>query len=81
MSFLLTVAKMSEKILKFKNVVVDKKVFHKSKPLINLDLVNVGQILISDKFKYNDGGFKHFIDYKEYDITKPLYITLPQMSG
>ena len=80
MSFVLPVVKMSENILKFKNVAVDKKEFHKSKQLINLDLVNVDQILISDKFKYNDGGFKHFIDYKEHDIAKPLCITLPQMS-
>ena len=32
---------MSEKTLKFDNVVVNKKELHKSKKPINLDLVNV----------------------------------------
>ena len=43
--------KMSERTLKFDNVRVNKKEFHKSKQLINLDL-NVGQIIVSDKFKH-----------------------------
>ena len=71
---------MSEKTLKFNNIVVNKKEFHKYKQPI-LDLINVDQVVISDKFKYNDDGFKYFIGYKEDDIVKPLCISLPQMSG
>ena len=41
---------MSEKALKFDNIRVNKKEFHKSKQPINLDLVNVDQIVISGKF-------------------------------
>ena len=52
---------MSEKALKFDNTRVNKKEFHKSKQPIDLDLVNVDQIVISDKFKDSDGGFKYFI--------------------
>ena len=33
-----------------------------------------------DKFKHDD-GFKYFIDYKEGEIVKLLYIILPQMTG
>ena len=72
---------MREKTLKFDNIVVNKKEFHKSKQPINLDLVNVDQIVTSDKFKHSDDGFKYFIDYKEDDIVKPLCIILLQMSG
>ena len=72
---------MSEKTLKFDNIVVDKKEFHKSKQPIDLNLVNVDQILISDKFKHTDDGFKYFIGYKEDRIVKPLCIILPQLSG
>ena len=72
---------MSEKTLKFDNIRVNKKEFHKSKQPINLDLVNVDQIVISDKFKHSDDGFKYFISYKEGEIVKPLCIILPQMSG
>ena len=72
---------MIEKTLKFDNIRLDKKEFHKSKQPINLDLVNVDQIVISDKFKHSDDGFKYFIGYKEGKIVKPLCIILPQMTG
>ena len=78
--FLLTI-RMSKKTLKFENIKIGKKEFHKSKQPINLDLVNVDQIVISDKFKHSDDGFKYFIGYKEGEIVKPLCIILPQMSG
>ena len=68
---------MSEKTLKFDN----KKEFPKSKQPINLDVVNIDQIVVSDKFKNNGDGFKYFIDYKEEEIFKPLCIILPQMTG
>ena len=42
--------------------------------------MNVDQVVVSDKFKHNDDGFKYFIDYKEGQIVKPLCI-LPQMTG
>ena len=72
---------MSEKALKFGNIRVNKKTLQKSKQAINLDLVNVDQIVVSDKFKHGDDGFKYFIGYKEGKIVKPLCIILPQMSG
>ena len=58
-----------------------KKEFNKSKQSINLHLVNVDQIAVSDKFKYSDDGFKYLIGYKEGELVKPLCITLPQISG
>ena len=72
---------MSEKTLKFDNIRVNKKEFHKSKQPIDLDLINVDQIVVSDKFKHSDGGFKYFSGYKEGEIVKPLCIILPQMTG
>ena len=72
---------MSEKTLKFDNIRVNKKEFHKSKQPIDLDLVNVDQIVVPDKFNHGDGGFKFFIDFKEDDIVKRLCIILPQMTG
>ena len=72
---------MSEKTLKFNNIRVNKKEFHKSKQPIDLMSVNVDQIVISEKFKHSDDGFKYFIGYQEDEIVKPLCIILPQMSG
>ena len=43
--------------------------------------VIVDQIVVSDKFKRNNKGFKYFIGYQEGGIVKPLCIILPQMSG
>ena len=67
---------MSEKTLKFDNIRVNKKEFHKSKQPIGLDLVNVDQIVVSDIFKHSNGGFKHVIGYKEGKI-----VILLQMTG
>ena len=69
---------MSEKTLKFDSIKVNKTELPKSKQPINLDLVNIDQIVISDKFKHLDNGFKCFIGYKEDEIVKPLYIILPR---
>ena len=73
--------RMSEKALKFGNIRLKKKEFHKSKQPINLDVVNVDQIVVSDKFKHNDDGSKYFIGYKKGEIVKPSCIILPQMTG
>ena len=72
---------MSEKTLKFDNIEVNKTEFHKSKQPIDLNLVDTDKIVISDKFKRSDDGFKCFIGYKEDDIINPLCIILTQMSG
>ena len=72
---------MSEKTLKFNNIRLNKKEFHKSKEPIDLMSVNVDQIVVSDKFKHSDEGFKYFIGYQEGEIVKLLCIILPQMSG
>ena len=47
---------------------------------MNLDLVNLDQIVVSDKFKYNEDDFQNFIGYKEDEIVKLLCIILPQMT-
>ena len=72
---------MSEKTLKFNNIRLNKKEFHKSKEPIDLLSVDVDQIVVSNKFKHNNEGFKYFIGYQEGGIVKSLCIILPQMSG
>ena len=72
---------MSEKTLKFNNVTLNKKQFHKSKQPIDIKPVNVDQIVVSDRLKHSDDGFKYFIGYQEDEIVKLLCIILPQMSG
>ena len=72
---------MSGNTLKFNNIRLNKKEFHKSKQAIDLSLVTVDQIVVSDKFKHSDDGFKYFIGYQEGETVKSLCIILPQMSG
>ena len=72
---------MSEKTLKFNNIILNKKNIHRSKKPIDLLLVDLNQIVVSDKFQHNDKGFKYFIGYLKDEIIKPLCIILPQMSG
>ena len=49
---------MSEKTLKFNNIRLNKKEFHKSKEPMDLMSIIVDQIVVSDKFKHNNKGFK-----------------------
>ena len=53
--------KMGEKTLKFNDIKVNKKEFHKSKQPIELALVGTGKIVVSDKFRHSEEGFKYFI--------------------
>ena len=61
---------MITKASKFDNIEHNKNEFHASKQPIALDLVNINEVLISDKFEHSDKGFKYFIGYKEDDIIK-----------
>ena len=72
---------MNEQTLKFNSVRVNKKEFRKSKQVIDLSFVTVDQVVVSDKFKHGDDGFKYFIGYQESETVKPLCIILPQMMG
>ena len=56
---------MNEKTLKLDNIILNKKQFHKSKQPIHLSLVNVDQIVASDKFKHSDDNFKYFMGCKK----------------
>ena len=59
---------MSEKILKFNNIRVNKKEFHKSKEPIDLMSVNLNQIVVSDKFKHNNEGLCILLVTKKVEL-------------
>ena len=61
---------MIEKALKFNNIRLNKKEFHKSKEPIDLLSINVDQIVVANKFEHNNEVFKHFIGYQEGEIVK-----------
>ena len=71
---------MGEKTLKFNNIKVNKKEFHKSKQTTELDVADTGKIVVSDRFKHSEEGFKYFIGHQENEIVKTCII-LPQMNG
>ena len=61
---------MCEKTLKFNNIKINKKEFHKSKQAIDLDSVTTDKIVVSDKFRHSEEGYKYFIGYQEDEIVK-----------
>ena len=72
--------KISEQILKFGDIVVNKKGFHASKQAIALNFVNTNKIVVPDKFKHSDDGYKYFIGFLyDDDVFRSLCIILPQM--
>ena len=77
---------MREQTLKFGDIVLTKREFDASKQEIALNLVNTNKIVVSNKFKDSDDGFKYFTGYlhdddDDDDVIRPLCIILPQMRG
>ena len=72
---------MSEKTLKFSNIKINKKELHKPKQAVDLGSIITDKIVVSDKFRHSEEGFKYFIVYQDDEIVKPLCIILPQMNG
>ena len=70
-----------KKTLKFNNIRINKKEFHKSKQPIDLMSVNLDQIMYLTNFSIVTKAFKYFIGYREGEIVKSLCIILSQMSG
>ena len=73
--------KWEEKKLKFNNIKINKKEFHKSRQAIDLDSITTDKIAVSDKFRHSGDDYKYFIGYQEDEIVKPLCIILSQMNG
>ena len=63
---------MSEKTLKFNDIILNKKEFHRSKEPTDLFSLNLDQIVVPDKFKHNNKVFKYLIGYQNGEIVKPL---------
>ena len=69
------------KTLLFKDVEVNKKDFYSDKKAIPLKLVDVTNIVISNRVKNNNDAYNYYIGYLNGDDIKAFCILLPQMSG
>ena len=70
------------KILVFNDIEMSKKGVYDDKKAIPLNLVDINNIVISNKIKNNNEASKYFIGYvNSVDAVSPLCIILPQMSG
>ena len=69
---------MNGKTLKFNNIGVNKKEFHMSKEPIDLMSLNVDQIVMSDKFKHNNEGFKYFLVTKKVKLLNHYVLFYPK---
>ena len=65
--------KINEKTLNFGDFQANKKEFIASEQPMVSDLVHINKIVVSDKFKHSNKGFKYLIGYKDDDIIKSLH--------
>ena len=72
---------MNKQTLGFNDIVVNKNDFYASKKAVPLNLVDVNNIVISNRVENNNDTCKYYIGYNYEDKIRPLYIILPQMSG
>ena len=59
--------------LKFGEIKIDKKEFHKSKKSIDLNLIDTSKIVISGRFELDEGD-KYYIGYKDGEFVRPLLL-------
>ena len=69
------------KTLLCKDVEVNKKDFYNNKKAIPLKLVDVTNIVISNRVKNNNDAYNYYTGYLNGDDIKAFCILLPQMSG
>ena len=62
--------KINGKTLNFGDFQANKKEFIASEQPMVSDLVHINKIVVSDKFKHSNKGFKYLIGYKDDDIIK-----------
>ena len=71
---------MSGKSINFDYKKFNKSNFYKNKKLFNIHDSDVNKILVSKKESYDTkNSLKYFIGYNDNDVTRPLFIKLPQM--
>ena len=70
---------MSNQILLFNDVEVNKKDFYGKKKAVPLKLFNVNNIVISYRVKQNNNTCKYYIDYSNDAMIRPLCVVLPQI--
>ena len=74
---------LKTEMLKFGEIYREKRKFHFSKKLININDFNIENILGSNKYNIGEEWFKFFIGYvnKFDDEIKPLLTKLSKLSG
>ena len=73
---------MSGKGINFDDKKIKKCVFFKNKKINRMDDIDLNKILISKKKPYGiKNPLKYFIGYNDNDISRPLCIRLPKMTG
>ena len=66
---------------KFEDKEISKKEFYSSKQAIPLDSVDLGKLVVSNKWKINETTYKYLRGYLNNDVIQPLCVILPQMNG
>ena len=82
---------MNTKNINFNDKKIKKVTFTKVRQIISIDNIeytfqidniDVNKILVSKKEPYGTKNtLKYFIGYNDYDVIRPLYLRLPQMTG
>ena len=80
--FLLCIVyKTNKDILTFCDIQIEKRKNQNSKYPIDMYNVDIDIIMISNKVHFGKKNFKQFIGYSDKEITRPLSIVFPRISG
>ena len=74
--------RMSGKNINFDDKKIKRSKFYQNKRVTSIDDIDVNKVLVSRKESYGTkNSFKYFIGYNDNDVTRPLHIRLPEMTG
>ena len=66
--------------MKFDDNEIQEDEFHQYKNPNLINLIDINDIVVSNKFPCGKQDFKYFIGYQENKEIRPLFILFPQMS-
>ena len=70
---------MDQKIIKFDYTEIQEYKFHQYKSLISINVIDINEIVVSNKFPFGKQDFKYFIGYKDNKEIRPICIFFPEM--
>ena len=70
---------MLKTITKLGDIKIEKQKFHQHKRPFSIKIIDITEIVVSNKISFGKNSFEYFIGYKDSKRLRTLFIFLPKM--